>query len=84
MTQHECRNELDETKSVDLEYLVYGKFGVKENDKGYWDTKWCALADLLDQQQVTHDDITQAIEAWEEAVEAARECLFAATAPAEE
>ena len=52
MTSQERRNELDESKTADLEYLVYGKFGVKEKDKGYWDTRWCALADLFDQQQV--------------------------------
>ena len=82
MTSQERRNELDESKTADLEYLVYGKFGVKEKDKGYWDTRWCALADLFDQQQVTHEEISDAIEEWEEGVEAARECLFAAAAPA--
>ena len=78
----------DEDSAGDL-YLheleaIYGArlFGVKEKDKGYWDTRWCALADLLDQQQVTHEEISDAIEEWEEGVEAARECLFAAAAPA--
>ena len=82
MTSQERRNELDESKTADLEYLVYGKFGVKEKDKGYWDTRWCALADLLDQEQIERDDVQEAIEEWEEGVEAARECLFAAAAPA--
>ena len=81
MSGHERRNELDlETAGASLEYLVYGKYGVKEDDKGFWDTKWWALGNLL--EQVTADDVQEAIEAWQEAEEAAREGLLALAAEA--
>ena len=85
MSAEERRNALDEeTAGAGLEYLVYGKFGTNENDKGFWDTKWCALGLLLEQDQVDHDEVKDAIEAWQEAEEAAREGLFALAAPAQE
>ena len=87
MSAAERRNELNvETAAASLEYLVYGKYGTNEEDKGIWETRWCALGDLLEQHEVTESDIEAAVEAWQEAEEAARESLFAlaaAAAPAE-
>ena len=81
----ERRNALnEETAGAELEYLVYGKFGTKESDKGFWDTKWCALGELLEHAQVDGEEVKDAVEAWQEAEEAAREGLFALAAPAEE
>ena len=88
-SSHKRRNELDEeTADASIEYLVYGKSkcGVTEHDIGYWDTRWWPLGQLLEQEQVNKSDITAAVEAWQEAEEAARESLFAlaaAAAPAE-
>ena len=85
MSAEERRNDLDlETAGASLEYLVYGKFGTKETDKGFWDTKWCALGLLLEQDQVDHDEVKDAVEAWQEAEEAARESLLSLAATAEE
>ena len=47
-----------------------------ETDKGFWDTKWCALADLLEQEQLDHDDLKEKVEEWLEAEQTARESLF--------
>lgn len=85
MSAHERRNSLDVMMAgASLEYLVYGKFSANEEDKGLWDTRWCALADLLEQQHVTTDEVSEAIDTWREAEEEAREGLFALAAPAEE
>ena len=76
MSSHERRNELDEeTAAASIEYLVYGKCGVTEHDIGYWDTRWWPLGQLLEKEQVNKSDITAAVEAWQEAEEAARESL---------
>ena len=77
MLAHEKRNSLDiDTAGASLEYLVYGKYGVKDDDKGFWDTKWWPLGDLLEQEQVTARDVEEAVEDWQEAEEAARNGLF--------
>ena len=75
-----------ETAGASLEYLVYGKYAVKSDDKGFWDTAWWTLGDLLEQvtacPSLAACDVQEAIETWQEAEEAARESLFALAAEA--
>ena len=84
MSGHAAQRAGPVAAGASLEYLVYAKDSVKSDDKGFWDTKWLVLGDLL--EQVTAYDVQEAIETWQEAGETARESLFALaanTAPSE-
>ena len=81
MSAVERRNSVEESDYVP-EYLVRGKFGVNEEDVGKWDTLWCSLGWLLDQTEVEHDEVEEAVTNFLAAEEAARNSLFSLAAPA--
>ena len=77
MTDVERRNELSAADRFP-EYCVYGKFAEGEHDQGLWETAWCSLPWLLEQEAVPDAEIQAAVKAWR----AAEKAVCANFAPA--